>query len=134
MFFITFVSNHPSVGLVIIDQTEGFSTYKEAKAEVDRLYKESSLNHPGGEVVATFIVAHKNGHREIVYSSVRQDGLVCPVCGKNARLLQADGVPASIVGKWYVFCDGCGLRTGFYDKADEAINVWMNLSGGGCDG
>ena len=132
MFTVSIVAYSQSLGLVLSDRREGFLTYMEAKNEVDRLYKESTSDSAYGVVVAAFIVASQNGNIEIVYSSVRQDPPICPVCGKHARLLQADGVPASIVGKWYVFCDGCGLRTGFYDKADDAIDVWMTLSGGDC--
>ena len=135
MFFVMVIANNKNWGLVLSEQQEGFLTYKEAKAEVDRLYKESSFDKPGGLIVGAFILARKShgetGTGEIVYSSIRQDGLVCPVCGKQAKLLQADSVPHSLVGKWYVCCEGCYLRTGFYDTSGEAIDVWMKLSGNG---
>ena len=133
MFFVTFVSYRPEMGLVLTDQSEGFFSFSEAKNEIDRLYKESSFNHPIGLVVGAFVVYHSgNRKQELLYASVIKDtalpcSFTCPVCKKQAKPRQSDFGP--IIGKWFVFCDTCASRTGFYDTEDEAIEAWHKLTG-----
>jgi len=132
MITVAIVSYSLKWGLVLYKHTVEFFTYKEAKDEVDRLYKESSYESSGGLVVAAFILSETNGKTELVYSSVNENavnhGFTCPVCKNKVRVIRGEYGP--VRNKWFMFCDTCASRTGFYDTEDEAIEAWYKLTGG----